>query len=122
MYCISYGGRLKNVCVLSWQSRVASVIFFCSNCSRIEIFVRKASRFHVEISVQKPTCSNSETFENRGLTVLDRIVNFIVFLALMNKFEISVGNDLVCFENATAFTYNNMFVCYNPGVNKLDFF
>ena len=33
------------------------------------IFVRGPSHFHFKFSVQKPNCSNSETFENRGLTV-----------------------------------------------------
>ena len=34
------------------------------------IFVRGPSHFHLKFSVRKPNCSNSETFENRGLTVL----------------------------------------------------
>ena len=103
-------------------SHVSLLLFFLFELFENRNFFRKRSHFHVEISVRKPNCSNFETFENRGLTVLDRIVKLIVFLDLMYKFEISVGNDLVCFKNATAFTHNNMFVCYNPGVNKLDFF
>ena len=34
------------------------------------IFVRGPSHFHLKFSVRKPNCSNSETFENRGLTVV----------------------------------------------------
>ena len=33
------------------------------------IFVRGPNDFHLEFFVRKPNCSNSETFENRGLTV-----------------------------------------------------
>ena len=33
------------------------------------IFVRGPSHFHLKFSVRKPNCSNSETFENQGLTV-----------------------------------------------------
>ena len=33
------------------------------------IFVRGPNGFHLEFFVRKPNCSNSETFENRGLTV-----------------------------------------------------
>ena len=56
---ISYDDRLENVYVWSRQSRVAAVLFF----------VRGPSHFHLEFSVRKPNRSNSETFENRGLTV-----------------------------------------------------
>ena len=50
-------------------------LIFPSICSRTEIlfgnrnFVREPNRFYLQIFVQKPNCSNSETFENRGLTV-----------------------------------------------------
>ena len=75
MYCTSYGGRLKNVYVWSWQSRVA-VIFFVRVVRESKYFL-KPSHFHLEMSVRKPNCSNSETFANRGLSVLDGLVNFI---------------------------------------------
>ena len=62
---ISYHDRLENVYLSSRLSRVAAVLFFV----REPIFVRGPSRFHLEFSVRKPNCSNSGTFENRGLTV-----------------------------------------------------
>ena len=37
------------------------------------------------------------------------------------KFEISVVDDSVCFENVTAFIQSKMFVCYKSGLNKLDY-
>ena len=35
------------------------------------IFVGGPNEFYLEFFVRKPNCSNSETFENRGLTVLE---------------------------------------------------
>ena len=49
------------------------------------IFVRGPSDFHLEFSVRKPKCSNGETFQNRGLTVLEdlflelKILKVIIF-------------------------------------------
>ena len=34
------------------------------------IFVREPNGYYLEFFVRKPNCSNSETFENRGLTVV----------------------------------------------------
>ena len=68
MYCMLYGDRLKNICISSWQSRVA-VVLFLFELFENRIFVGGPGHFHLKFSVCKPNCSNSETFENRGLTV-----------------------------------------------------
>ena len=34
------------------------------------IFVREPNGYYLEFFVRKPNCSNSETFENQGLTIL----------------------------------------------------
>ena len=41
--------------------------FFLLELFENRIFVRGPSHFHLAFSVRKPNCSNSETFENRGL-------------------------------------------------------
>ena len=41
------------------------------------IFVRGPSDFRLEFSVRKPNCSNCETFENRGLTVIASCTNHL---------------------------------------------
>ena len=43
------------------------------------IFVRGPIDFRLEFSVRKPNCSNCETFENRGLTVI-RLADYLFFL------------------------------------------
>ena len=52
------------------------------------IFVRGQSDFHLEFSVRKPNCSNCETLQNRGLTVVTKCrwavdFYFILFLTFI---------------------------------------
>ena len=71
--------------------------------------MRGPSHFHLKFSVRKPNCSNSETFENRGLSVVALIAGFLsldgLFLSRKSLFEpteynrsnTSVGLDFIFF-------------------------
>ena len=82
------------------------------------IFVRGPSDFHLKFSVRKPNCSNSETFENRGLTVVPSLY-YRHTLHVIKKYNIT-KKELECGKIKTIYTriINDLLPATRPVINN----